>query len=56
MRLTPGPVRLLVAQERDHRDLERYKLNQLPRSGPARFVERELRRNPWLTRAELPTT
>ena len=30
MDLMPGRVQLLVAQERDHRDLKRYKLNQIP--------------------------
>jgi hypothetical protein len=53
MHLTPGRVRLLVAQERDHRDLERYKLNQLPTERVRAFLERELEVNPGLTRAEL---
>jgi hypothetical protein len=53
MRLTPGRVRLLVAQERDHQDLERYRLNQISTELVRSFLERELERNPGLTRAEL---
>ena len=30
MRLTPAQVRLLVFRERDHQDLQRFKLNLIP--------------------------
>jgi hypothetical protein len=53
MRLPPARVRLLVAQERDHRDLEQYKVNQIPAERVRSFLEREFERNPGLTRAEL---
>jgi hypothetical protein len=53
MRLTPARVRLLVAQERDRLDLKRYELNQIPTERVRAFLERELERNPGLTRAEL---
>ena len=53
MRLTAGRVRLLVAQERDHRELKELKLNRLDTESVRAFVEREFERDPWLTRAEL---
>ena len=53
MRLTHGRVRLLAAQERDYQDLKRYKLDLLSTERVRAFVERELERNPELTRAEL---
>jgi len=53
MGLTPERVRLLVAQERDHRDLKRFKLNFIATENVRRFVERELQRDPDLTHAKL---
>ena len=53
MRLAPGRVRLLVAQERDYQELKRYKLDLLPTERVRAFLERELERSPGLTRAEL---
>jgi transposase len=53
MGLTPERVRLLVAQERDHRDLERFKLNFIATENVRAFVERELQRDPELTHAKL---
>jgi hypothetical protein len=53
MELTPERVRLLVAQERDHRDLERFKLNFIATENVRAFVERELQRDPALTHAKL---
>ena len=53
MRVTPGRVRLLVAQERDYQELKRYKLDLLPTERVRAFLERELERNPRLTRAEI---
>ena len=37
MHLTPARVRLLVAQERDRQDLERYRLNMIATSACGRF-------------------
>jgi len=53
MRLTPQRVRVLVEQERDRQELEQYKLDAIPTERVRVFVERELRRDPGLTRAEL---
>ena len=53
MGLTPERVRLLVAQERDHRDLERFRLNFVATENVRAFVERELQRDPELTHAKL---
>jgi hypothetical protein len=53
MRVTPERVRMLVAQERDRRELEKYRLNVIPTERVRGFLERELRRTPGLTRAEL---
>lgn len=53
MRLTPARVRLLVAQERDRQDLERYRLNVIPTERVRAFLECEQARNPGLTRAEV---
>ena len=53
MRVTPGRVRLLVAQERDYQELKRYKLDLLPTERVRAFLERELERHPRLTRAEI---
>ena len=53
MRLTPGRVRLLVAQERDKQDLERYKLDMVEAEQVRAFLEHELERNPDLTRGKV---
>ena len=53
MRLTPERVRMLVEQERDRRDLARYRLNMIPTERVRAFLERELQRDPRLTRAEV---
>ena len=53
MRLTPGRARLLVAQERDRQDLERYKLDMVEAERVRAFLEYELERNPDLTRAKV---
>ena len=53
MGLTPERVRLLVGQERDHRDLKRFRLNFVATESVRAFVERELQRDPELTHAKL---
>jgi len=46
-------VRVLVAHERDRRELEQFKLNSIPTARVRGFLKRELDRDPELTRAEL---
>jgi hypothetical protein len=53
MRLTPGRVRLLVAQERDRKDLEQYKIKMIEAELVRAFLQRELERNPDLTKAKV---
>ena len=53
MRLTPEQVRLLAAQERDRKDLARYRLNMIPTERVRAFLEHELARTPGLNRAEV---
>jgi len=53
MRLTTDRVRLLVDQECDHQDLKQYKLDLIPTERVRAFLERELARDPSLTRARL---
>ena len=53
MRLTPGQVRLLVFRERDHQDRKRFKLDLIPTERVRALIERELERDPFLSRAEL---
>ena len=53
MGLGPERVRLLVAQERDHRDLKGYRVNFIATENVRAFVERELERDPALTHARL---
>ena len=53
MGLTPERVRLLVGQERDHRDLKRFRLNFVATESVRAFVERELQRDQELTHAKL---
>jgi hypothetical protein len=53
MHLTPARVRLLVAQERDRQDLERYRLNMISTERVRTFLEHEIERTPGLNRAEI---
>ena len=53
MRLTPAQVRLLVLRERDHQDLMRFKLDLIPTEHVRALIDRELERDPFLSRAEL---
>ena len=53
MQLTPEQMRLLVSQERDRQDLARYRLNMIPTERVRAFLEREQKRDPRLTRAEV---
>ena len=53
MRLTPAQVRLLVFRERDHQDLQRFKLDLIPTERVRAVIDRELERDPFLSRAEL---
>ncbi len=53
MRLTPARVARLVCLERDYQDLKGFKLDLIPTERVRAFVERELDRQPELTRAEL---
>jgi hypothetical protein len=51
--LSARRVRVLVAYERDRRELEGFKLDSIPTVRAQAFLERELKRDPELTRAEL---
>jgi hypothetical protein len=53
MRLTPGQVRLLVFRERDHQELKSFKLDLIPTERVRGLIDRELERDPLLSRAEL---
>jgi hypothetical protein len=53
MRLAVPAVRGLVAEERDRRDLRRFKLDSIPTARVRAFLERELAHEPELTRAEV---
>lgn len=53
MGLTAAAVRALVAHERDRRDVHRFKLDSIPTARVRAFLERELGREPELTRAEV---
>ena len=53
MQLTPARVRLLVVQERDRQDLERYRLNMIATERVRTFLEHEIERTPGLNRAEI---
>lgn len=46
-------VRVLVAHERDRRELELFRLDAIPTVRVRAFLRRELERDPELTRAEL---
>lgn len=51
--LSPRRVRVLAAHERDRQELEQFKLDSVPTARVRAFLERELERDPELTRAEL---
>ena len=53
MGVTEGRVRVLVAQENERLELQRYRANQVPVERVRALVELELARNPDLTRAHL---
>jgi hypothetical protein len=53
MRLTPAQVRLLVFRERDYQDLKRFRLDLIPTARVRALIDRELERDPFLSRAEL---
>jgi len=53
MGLSVAAVRALVARERDRRDVRRFKLDSIPTTRVRAFLERELGREPELTRAEV---
>ena len=53
MRVTPAQVRLLVFRERDHQDLKRFRLDLIPTERVRALIDRELERDPFLSRAEL---
>jgi DNA-binding transcriptional regulator LsrR (DeoR family) len=53
MGLAVPVVRSFVAEERDRRDLRRYKRDSIPTARVRAFLERELERDPGLTRAEV---
>jgi len=49
----PVRIRALVDQERDRRELEKYRLDSIPVKRARDFLEHELAREPGLTRAEV---
>jgi hypothetical protein len=53
VRLPPRRVRVLVAHERDRQQLGQFKLDSVPTARVRAFLDRELERDPELTRAEL---
>ncbi len=53
MRLRPEAVRRLVQQERDRLELRRFKLDSIPVELARALLEREMAREPDLTRAEV---
>ena len=53
MQLTPGRVRVLVAQQRDKREVAKHRCNQIECTALGAFVKHELARNPDLSVAEL---
>jgi hypothetical protein len=53
MGLAVPVVRGLVAEELDRRDLRRFKLDSIPTASVRAFLERELARDPALTRSEI---
>jgi hypothetical protein len=53
MRLQVPRVRALVVEERDRRELRAYRVNSIPVARVRAFLERELDRDPSLSRAEI---
>jgi len=53
MGLAVAAVRALIAEERDRRDLRRFKLDSIPTARVRALLESELARDPELTRAEV---
>ena len=53
MRLPAATVRVLVEHERDRLELAAYRINSIPTARVRAFLERELERDPSLTRAEV---
>ena len=53
LNLMPAEVRDLVDDERDRRELDEYRIDSIPVARARAFLERELARDPWLTRAEV---
>lgn len=53
MDLPTERVRVLVAHERDRLSLRDYRINSIPTKRARAFVEREMGRDPTLTRAEI---
>jgi hypothetical protein len=53
MRLTPAQVRLLVFRERDYQELKLFRLDLIPTERVRALIDRELERDPFLSRAEL---
>ena len=53
MRMPAARIRLLVEQERDRRELAAYRIDSIPTARARAFLERELQRDPTLTRAEV---
>jgi DNA-binding transcriptional regulator LsrR (DeoR family) len=53
MGLPAARVRVLVAHERDRLELVEYRIDSIPTERARSFLDRELERNPTLTRAEI---
>ena len=53
MRLPAATVRVLVEHERDRLELAAYRINSIPTARARAFLEREMERDPSLTRAEV---
>jgi hypothetical protein len=53
MRLPVRRVRVLVAEERDRRELQAYRVNSIPVARVRALVERELERDSSICRAEI---
>jgi hypothetical protein len=53
MHLPAAAARVLVAHERDRRDLAAYRINSIPTARARALVEEEMERDPSLTRAEV---
>ena len=53
LRLPAAAVRVLVAHERDRLELAEYRINSIPTARARALLEREMERDPGLTRAEV---